>query len=137
MQVPGGQPLRVVLRAAQRVQVQRLRHRVGQRDLDDLGADAAQQQPLAQHHGVAAVAVGAHHVGQHQPDPHRGFESAMPRQPALQLQERGVVGDDLHPPGRAGRDGRHGVVHQRVLDAGVPEPHRQVGAAFAGGYHWP
>ena len=68
--MPGGQPLRVVLRAAQRVQVQRFRHRIGQRHLDDLGGDAAQPQPLAQHHGVAAVAVGAHHVGQHQPDPH-------------------------------------------------------------------
>ena len=42
-QVPGGEPLRVVLGAAERVQVQRSRHRVGQRDLDDLGVDTAQR----------------------------------------------------------------------------------------------
>ncbi len=36
---------------------------------DDLGRDAAAHQPLGQHDGVAAVAVGAQQVGPHQPDP--------------------------------------------------------------------
>ena len=38
----GGQPLRVVFGPAQRVQVEAVGHRVGQRDLDDLGGDAPQ-----------------------------------------------------------------------------------------------
>ena len=66
----GGQPLGGVLGAAERVEVERIGHRVGQRDLDDLGPNPAHPQPLSQHDRVAAVAVGAHHVGQHQPDPH-------------------------------------------------------------------
>ena len=70
-QVLGRQPLRVVLGSAEGVEIQLGGHRIVERDLDDLGGDTPQPQPLSQHHGVAAVTVGAHHVGQHQPDPHR------------------------------------------------------------------
>ena len=51
------------------------------------------------------------------------------------MQEGGVVGDHLDVAGRARRDGLDGVVHQRVADARVAEPHRQVGAALACGHH--
>ena len=36
-------------------------------------------------------------------------------------------------PGGQEAIGGQGVVYQRVLDAGVLQPHRQVGAAFTGG----
>ena len=70
-QMPGGQPLGVILGAAEGVEVQGVRNRLRQGDLDDLGGNSPQPQTLLQHDGVAAVAVGAHHVGQHQADPHR------------------------------------------------------------------
>ena len=132
-QMLGRQPLRVVLRAAECVEIQRRRHRVRQRDLDDLGVNTSQPQPLPQHHRVAAVAVRAHHVGQHQPDPHRRL--SHDRQRSLQLKERGVVRDHLDVSRRTRRDGRHGVVHQRVVDARIPQPHRQIRAAFTGRHH--
>ena len=69
----GRETLRVVLGTAQGVDVQVGGHRVVERDLDDLGVDTAQPQPLPQHQRVAAVAVGAHHVGQHEPDADCGF----------------------------------------------------------------
>ena len=70
-EVLGGKPLRVVLGTAERVQVERLRHRVVEGDLHDLGLETPHAQPLCEHHRVATVAVGAHDVGQHQSDPHR------------------------------------------------------------------
>src|SRR5215218_4843344 len=55
--------------------------------------------------------------------------TAASSQGAIQLQERGVVRDDLDMARRARRDRLDGVVHQRVLDARVAEPHRKVGTA--------
>ena len=72
-QMLGGQPLRVVLGTAEGVEVQRIRHRVGQGDFDDLCGDPAHRQTLSQYDGVSAIAVGAHHIGQDQADSHRGF----------------------------------------------------------------
>ena len=70
-QMPGRQALRVVLGTAEGVEVQRVGHRVGQRDVNDLSGDSAHQQALTQHHRVAPVAVGSHHIGQNQADAHR------------------------------------------------------------------
>ena len=77
-QMSGGQPLGVVLGAAEGVQIQRVRYWFAQRDFHDLGGNPPQQQALSQHHRIAAVAVGAHHIRKHQPDPdcHARFSTA-------------------------------------------------------------
>ena len=70
-QMFGGQSLCVILGAAECVQIELRRHRIVEGNLDNFCINSPQPQPLSQHHGVAAVSVGAHHVGQHQSDPHR------------------------------------------------------------------
>ena len=65
--------LRVVLPAAEQVDVERIRDGRARGDLDQLGGVAAPPQPLDQHHGVAAVAVRPEQLGIHQADADRGL----------------------------------------------------------------
>ena len=103
-QVLGGQPLRVVLGAAERVEVQLSRHRVGQRDLDDLRVETPQPQ--------AAVAAPPscrrrRRCPSRRAAPARSAPSTRRRslQHPVQLQERRVVRDHLDVAGRTRRDG--------------------------------
>ncbi|AWZ23552.1 hypothetical protein CEJ39_04635 [Rhodococcus pyridinivorans] len=68
LQVPRGQSLRGVLGTTEGVEIEGLGDGIVQSDLDDLGVVTAHPQALAQHQGVASVAVGAHHVGQDESD---------------------------------------------------------------------
>ena len=79
LKMPGGQPLGAILSTTQRVEIKGVGHRVGQRDLDDLGGNSAQSQPLTQHDSIAAVTVGSHHIGQQQPDSHRLSHASVAR----------------------------------------------------------
>src|SRR5690349_23168119 len=69
--------------------------------------------------------------------PIRTVESATaaPSERPVQLQERGVVRHHLDMPRRTRRDGLNGVVHQRVFDARITEPHREIRSALARGHH--
>ena len=78
LQMPGREALRRILGAAEGVDVERVGHRIVQGDLDDLGVVAAHPQALAQDQRVAAVAVGAHDIGQHQSDPDGRLRHAAP-----------------------------------------------------------
>src|SRR3954467_11271328 len=61
--------------------------------------------------------------------PIRTVESAT-GQRSIQRQKRGVVRDHLDMPGRARPDGLDGVMHQRVLDAGIAQTNGQIGSAL-------
>src|SRR4029077_3778348 len=58
-------------------------------------------------------------------------DTSGPPECSVQLQEGGVVGDDLDVSRRAGRDGFPRVGHQSVFDAGLSEAHAQVFSALA------
>src|SRR6187200_478950 len=70
-------------------------------------------------------------------NPIRTVESATaaPPERPVQLQERGVIRHHLDMSRRTRRDGLNGVVHQRVFDARITEPYRQIRSALPGGHH--
>ena len=77
-QVAGGQALRVILCATEGVDVERIGDLVVEGDLDDLRIDAAHAGALPQHERIAAVAVGAHDVGQDESDAQCRLTHACP-----------------------------------------------------------
>jgi hypothetical protein len=58
-------PLGAILSSTKNIEVERIWHYIVQRNLDDLGRDSSQFQPLSQYDSITAITVSTHHFGQH------------------------------------------------------------------------